>query len=212
MFNIEVVHDKFEASLCEDDDVDLELYLESFEELSNVIHFRFLSLLGTIFSFVNKDLQQKMDHLNNLLKDNDTTHTYKTVKAMIEHEKESGLLYKTGFVSGSRTLLRIHRGLDFIQLFLKKIGELQDHDTTYVACREAYDLTLAKHHSFMIKNGAKMAMYTLPNRGQLLKRVCIEEEEIERALSLLPKTLEVSSIVYTRIDTLYTAHNLHDLP
>lgn len=33
-FNLKVVHDKFEASLQEKDDVDLELYLESFEELS----------------------------------------------------------------------------------------------------------------------------------------------------------------------------------
>lgn len=33
-FDIKVVHDKFEASLQEEDDVDLELYLESFEELN----------------------------------------------------------------------------------------------------------------------------------------------------------------------------------
>lgn len=33
-FDIKIVHDKFEAALQEEDDVDLELYLESFEELN----------------------------------------------------------------------------------------------------------------------------------------------------------------------------------
>ncbi|XP_066251047.1 ceramide-1-phosphate transfer protein [Euwallacea similis] len=206
-FDMKTVHDKFQASLQEEDDIDLELYLESFEELS-----KFFNLMGTVFGFVSKDLRQKMDHLNSLLKDNDTSHKYKTVKTMIEHEKENDLLQKKGYVSGSRTLLRIHRGLDFIQLFLKKVSELEDKATTVVACREAYDQTLAKHHSFIIRKGAQVAMYTLPTREQLLKRVCGDEEEIKKAVNLLPKTLEASSIVYMRIDMLYTVHNLHDLP
>ncbi|XP_066141776.1 ceramide-1-phosphate transfer protein [Euwallacea fornicatus] len=206
-FDMKIVHDKFQASLQEEDDIDLELYLESFEELS-----KFFNLMGTVFGFVSKDLRQKMDHLNSLLKDNDTSHKYKTVKTMIEHEKENDLLQRKGYVSGSRTLLRIHRGLDFIQLFLKKVSELEDQATTVVACREAYDQTLAKHHSFIIRKGAQVAMYTLPTREQLLKRVCGDEEEIKKAVNLLPKTLEASSIVYMRIDTLYTVHNLHDLP
>lgn len=33
-FDIKIVHDKFQAALHETDDVDLELYLESFDELS----------------------------------------------------------------------------------------------------------------------------------------------------------------------------------
>ncbi|XP_076270212.1 ceramide-1-phosphate transfer protein [Rhynchophorus ferrugineus] len=206
-FNLKVVHDKFEASLQEEDDVDLELYLESFEELS-----KFFTLMGTVFGFVSNDLQQKIEHLNSLLKDNDTTHKYKTVKTMIEHEKENGLLNRNGYVSGSRTLLRIHRGLDFIRIFLKKVGELQDEETTSVACREAYDSTLAKHHSFIIKNCAKVAMYTLPTREQLLKKVCGDAEDIQRALNILPKTLESTAIVFTRIENLYTINDLHSLP
>ncbi|CAG9768305.1 unnamed protein product [Ceutorhynchus assimilis] len=206
-FDIKVVYDKFEASLQEEDDVDLELYLESFEELN-----KFFNLMGTVFGFVSKDLRQKMDHLNNLLKDNETSHKYKTVKTMIEHEKENDLLQKRGFISGSRTLLRIHRGLEFIQLFLKKIGDLQDHDSSSPSCREAYDQTLAKHHSYLIRKGAQVAMYTLPTRENLLKRVCGGIDEIQRAINLLPKTLAASTVVYTRIETLYSLHDLHNLP
>ncbi|XP_050307197.1 ceramide-1-phosphate transfer protein isoform X2 [Anthonomus grandis grandis] len=176
-FDIKVVHDKFEASLQEDDDVDLELYLESFEELN-----KFFNLMGTVFGFVSKDLRQKMDYLNNLVIDNDTNQQYKTVKRMIEHEKENELLHKKGYISGSRTLLRIHRGLDFIQLFLKKIGDLENHESTVVACRDAYEQTLAKHHSFLVKNGAKVAMYTLPTREQLLKKVFGYRDRLSNAV------------------------------
>jgi len=65
--------------------------------------------MGTVFGFVSKDLRQKMDHLDRLLREN--AHKYKTVKTMLEHETEHCLLHQKGFVSGSRTLLRIHRGL-----------------------------------------------------------------------------------------------------
>lgn len=89
---------------------------------------------------------------------------------------------------------------------------MQDEETTSVACREAYDCTLAKHHSFIIKNCAKVAMYTLPTREQLLRKVCGDEEEIRRALNILPKTLESTAIVFTRIENLYTINDLHSLP
>lgn len=60
---------------------------------------------------------------------------------------------------------------DFIRLFLKNVGELQDSDSTAAACREAYEKTLEKHHTFLVKKGAKLAMYAMPTRGQLLKKV-----------------------------------------
>lgn len=56
-------------------------------------------------------------------------------------------------------------------MFLKRIGELQDEENTSAVCSETYDQTLAKYHSFFIRTGAKIAMYALPNRGELFKRV-----------------------------------------
>lgn len=41
-FDIKIVHDKFQAALHENDDVDLELYLESFDELSKWVLFHHL--------------------------------------------------------------------------------------------------------------------------------------------------------------------------
>ncbi|XP_018577644.1 ceramide-1-phosphate transfer protein isoform X2 [Anoplophora glabripennis] len=165
-FDIKIVYDKFEAALHEEDDIHLQFYLESFEELN-----KFFTLMGTVFGFVSKDLKAKMDILNEFLKDSNKSENFITVKKMIEYEKQNELLNKKGYTSGSRTLLRLHRGLDFIQLFLKKLGDLRDEESTSSACREAYDQTLAKHHPFVIRNGAKVAIYTLPTREILLKKV-----------------------------------------
>ncbi|KAF5277729.1 hypothetical protein FQR65_LT03709 [Abscondita terminalis] len=206
-FNIQFVHDNFQLSLHEDDDILLKEYLESYEELN-----RFCDLMGVIFSFVSKDLRSKMDILYELLKHPDKTENFHSVKKMIDYEKQNELLEKKGYTSGSRTLLRLHRGLDFIQQFLKSVHGLKDSDNTAAVCRAAYDQTLSAHHTFMVRNGAKLAMHTMPTREQLLKKLCGDEEGIQNALKLLPQMLDVTSAVFNRIDNLYTSYDLHMLP
>lgn len=61
--------------------------------------------------------------------------------------------------------------LDFIRLFMRSLGEIQNCDQTSSVCQEAYDKTLANYHPWLIKKGAKIAMYTMPTREQLLKKV-----------------------------------------
>lgn len=51
------------------------------------------------------------------------------------------------------------------------MGDLKEDDSTVHVCREAYEQTLAKYHTFIVKKGAKLAMYAMPTRGQLLKKV-----------------------------------------
>lgn len=68
--------------------------------------------MGTIFGFVSSDLKAKMDLLREILTKEEMKFT--TAKEMIEYEKENELLYKNDYVSGSRTLLRIHRGLGML--------------------------------------------------------------------------------------------------
>ncbi|KAG5878890.1 hypothetical protein JTB14_031548 [Gonioctena quinquepunctata] len=206
-FDIAIVHEKFGAALLDEDDVQLQEYLESFEELN-----KFFTLMGTVFGFVSKDLKAKIDILSELIKDPKNEGKLATAKTMIDYEIQNDLLNKKGYISGTRTLLRIHRGLDFIKLFLKKLCDLKDEESTSTACREAYDQTLSKHHSFIIRNGAKVAIYTLPTKEVLLKRVCGGQEDIDRALKMLPKALETTLSVFQRIENLYTLHKLHQLP
>lgn len=81
------------------------------KKLLFIVCFRFFTLMGTVFGFVSKDLKAKMDILIEFLKDSEQSENYYSVKKMIEYEKEKELLNKKDHVSGSRTLLRLHRGL-----------------------------------------------------------------------------------------------------
>ena len=72
--------------------------------------FRLCSLLGTIFGFVGSEIMSKMNTLR-ALKNIDTQGHFRTMKSMIAYEREEKLLHRSGYTSGSRTLLRLHRGL-----------------------------------------------------------------------------------------------------
>ncbi|KAI4465021.1 glycolipid transfer protein-related [Holotrichia oblita] len=206
-FDLVIVHENFSNAIHEEEeDIHLENYLNSYEELN-----KFFNLMGAVFGFVSKDLKSKIDTLVDLQKQNESN--FKTVKKMMEYEKHNNLLHKNGYTSGSRTLLRLHRALDFIRLFLKSVGELKNEDSTASVCRQAYDNTLAKHHPFLIRKGAQVAMYTMPTRQDLLRKVCgNDDEHIQNTINILPKTLEVSAVVHQRIENLYTLHSLHNLP
>ncbi|XP_024877610.1 ceramide-1-phosphate transfer protein [Temnothorax curvispinosus] len=202
-FDLRTVHDHFDQALVENDDVDLKAYLEAYNEL-----YKFFQLMGSVFSFVSSDLKQKIDVLTDLI--NKNTQNYTTIKSMIEYERENKLLEKADFVNGSRTLLRLHRGLDFIREFLQQLNDLTDIDKTVCCCQDAYNKTLAKHHSWVIRKAAIVAMYTMPTREALFKKVC--GENVQRNIDILPKMLEVTADVFNRTDSIYKTYQLHTLP
>lgn len=88
--------------------------------------YRFFDIMGTIFGFVSSDLKSKMDVLYAFLENDATSLHFRTAKSMIEYEKENNLLKKKEYVSGSRTLLRLHRGLG--NKFLIILGGIYFHD------------------------------------------------------------------------------------
>ncbi|XP_043505651.1 ceramide-1-phosphate transfer protein [Polistes fuscatus] len=202
-FDLRVVHDNFDKALVQDDDVDIKAYLDAYNEL-----YKFFQLMGSVFSFVSSDLKQKIDILVDLTNKNDQN--YVTIKSMIEHEKENKLIEKSDSVNGARTLLRLHRGLDFIREFLRQLGELSDADKTSTCCKDAYNKTLAKHHPWVIRKAAIVAMYTMPTRELLFKKVC--GANVQRNVDILPKMLEVTADVFNRTHNLYELHQLHTLP
>lgn len=69
--------------------------------------------MGTVFGFVSSDVKSKIEILQEFrVKDNNADYDkFASFKSMLDHEKSTGLLNKSNYVSGSRTLLRIHRGL-----------------------------------------------------------------------------------------------------
>ncbi|XP_031832716.1 ceramide-1-phosphate transfer protein [Nomia melanderi] len=202
-FDLRLVHDHFDRALVEDDDIDLKAYLDAYNEL-----YKFFQLMGSVFGFVSSDLKQKIEILIELTSKDDQNYT--TIKTMILHEKENKLLDKGDYTNGARTLLRLHRGLDFIREFLRQLGDLSDTDKTSTSCQDAYSKTLAKHHPWVIRKAAMVAMYTMPTRELLFKKVC--GSEVQRNVDVLPKMLEVTADVFNRTHTIYEVHQLHALP
>ncbi|XP_014236287.1 ceramide-1-phosphate transfer protein [Trichogramma pretiosum] len=202
-FDLRKVHDHFDRSLLEDEDICIKDYLEAYTEL-----FKFFQLMGSVFSFVSTDLKQKIEILQKLI-DSDPEN-YVSIKKMVDYEKQSNLFHHNKYGNGSRTLLRLHRGLDFISEFLGQLNELSDTDNTSGVCQEAYNKTLAKHHAWLIRKAACVAMYTMPTREVLLKKVC--GDNVSRNIDILPKMLDITSAVIARTDTIYQMHSLHMLP
>ncbi|KAJ4439379.1 hypothetical protein ANN_07501 [Periplaneta americana] len=204
-FNVRTVHDGFSASLVEDDDVELDNYLLAYKEIYN-----FFQLMGKVFGFVASDVKSKIEILEELRR-GENGEQFLTLKKMIKYESENGLLEKSDYTSGCRTLLRLHRGLDFIRLFLQKVGELRDEDKTCKVCQDAYNTTLAQFHPWLIRKGAIVAMHALPTRGGLLQKIC-RPEEVQHTIDLLPKMLQITAEAYDRTHKCYTDNNLHGLP
>ncbi|XP_060828086.1 ceramide-1-phosphate transfer protein [Bombus pascuorum] len=202
-FDLRLVHDHFDRALLQDDDIDLRAYLDAYNEL-----YKFFQLMGSVFGFVSSDLKEKIQVLNDLINKDDRNYT--TIKSMIEYEKENKILDKGDHSNGARTLLRLHRGLDFIREFLRQLGELSDSDKTSSCCQDAYNKTLAKHHPWVVRKAAVVAMYTMPTRELLFRKVC--GTDVQRNVDVLPKMLEVTTDVFNRTHNLYDVHQLHSLP
>ncbi|XP_054739676.1 ceramide-1-phosphate transfer protein [Anastrepha obliqua] len=203
-FDIEKVAKIFQDCLHECDDVLLESYLEAYEEINKFFH-----LMGTVFGFVSSDVRSKIDILYEYRRKELIGEHFVTIKTMIIYEKEEDLLKDGSYVSGARTLLRLHRGLEFIYEFLRRLSELNECDKTHTCCKSAYNDTLAKHHPWVVRKGAVVAMYALPTQGELLKRVCVNASH---AVEVLPEMLKHTKSVYDRVEVLYSAHDLHGLP
>ncbi|KAL7737809.1 hypothetical protein ACLKA6_006195 [Drosophila palustris] len=206
-FDIERVSNIFERCLLDEDDVRMDDYLAAYEEIM-----KFFLLMGKVFTFVSSDVRHKLDILYELRrKDIEEVKHFDTIKSMLLYEKDENLLHQKGYVSGSRTLLRLHRGLEFVYEFLLRLQNVEDNEKAHTVCKSAYNDTLAKHHTFIIRKGAQVAMFAMPTRGDLLKRVC-PNVDVASAMELLPNMLKHMRVAYDRTDELYTLHDLHNLP
>lgn len=101
----------------------------------NAKFFRFLNLIGSVFSFVSSDVKSKIKIMEKH-REGENAIQYDSFKKMMKYEKESGLCEKHDFVSGSRTMLRLHRGLGMFYLLFRKKLACKPH---YNHCRYQYN-------------------------------------------------------------------------
>ncbi|XP_023260567.1 ceramide-1-phosphate transfer protein-like [Seriola lalandi dorsalis] len=142
------------------------------------------------------------------------TSAYHSVRSMIGVELDRGVVdFHHQTDSGCRTLLRLHRALLWLKLFLEKLAE------TPVAsrlrspsdlCREAYQSTLANHHTWFVRRAAELAFIALPERGFFFRLVCVQNQE--ELSAVLNTVVHVIGEVYNRTQKALEENGMLDLP
>ena len=130
---------------------------------------------------------------------------------MVNFEVSSDLTKVKGRLpSGSRTLLRLHRALEFISLFLTKLQTVSDDERLTGVATEAYDTTLSKYHLWIIRKGVGLAFYTLPTKAAILQKMVLDNDE--ETVSLLAKIVDNIRPVYDIVQKVYEDNNILNLP
>lgn len=207
VFDLQLVLDGFSECRGEDGQLYLDAYLRAYSELN-----KFLQLLGTIFNFVSHDIQKKVTILQCYRKGGAGDYYY-SIQSMIEYEQENNLLTCTDPQSGSRTLLRLHRGLEFISGFMGEIHKAADSAGLGSTTSEVYSRTLAKHHNWVLAKTIGAVLLMMPTKQTIIDKMTGGVAAVRaHNEALMPKVIEVMNSVYNLTQKLYEDYNILDLP
>lgn len=172
---------------------------------------RFFCMMGTLFSFIAKDITEKSRILREHKSENPDQFT--VVQTMVDYEVSNDLTKSktaSGLLSGSRTLLRLHRSLLFFAKFLEKVPALDDEAKCSEAASEIYGITLGNFHPWLIRQAAYLAMRSLPTKKVLIERYI--KQNYQEAEELVPLLVKAMLDVYDIIESLYADKDLLQLP
>ena len=163
-FSLVFLADRF-RKCQEDEGITVQEYITGYKEV-----YKFLCLMGTVFGWVGSDVYNKVVLLEKYLASDKKEH-YRTVKSMIAYEV--GKLFELGKLimssiqvennliktkkkddpSGSRTLLRLHRALEYVYEFLSCLEDLEDDTYLGQVSKDAYEKSLQKYHPWIVQVG-----------------------------------------------------------
>merc|ERR1712168_17333 len=189
---------------CEQE-MSLRLYVEGYQHLYDL-----LLDLGTVFSIVATDAKDKVDILHSL--SDQGLEAYMTLESMMLYERQ--IHETTGApLVGSRTLLRLHRALKFVMLFMQQVSQLNEQEQAVSdIAYKAYEESLANYHPWFLRHTAKLAVYALPSRHELLTKLYPGCYNVHKSHEQLHQASQTIQRLYSNVDVLFTKHNLHDLP
>ncbi|NXE55317.1 CPTP protein, partial [Casuarius casuarius] len=198
----------FQTCVTEQREVLLGPYLRGWRGL-----IRFLNSLGAIFSFVSKDALAKIQIMENYCS-GEQQEKYLTLQSMVQYEVANGLVDTQKRSehpdSGCRTVLRLHRALRWLQMFLEGLRTGQEDSKTSVICTDSYNASLANYHPWIIRKAATVAFRALPSRNAFLEIMNVGTPE--EAVVMLGDALPHICNVYGITEELYAQHKLLDLP
>lgn len=200
-FDLKSLADSLEKCKNEDDTISMDDYLDAYDQIS-----KFLQLLGSIFTFVVSDVNEKIQILRDYRHGPDADQ-YVTVDKMMAHEILHQLTKKSK-PSGSRTLLRLHRAFEFVMDFIREVRFAKEDAKMSELTSTSYDRTLAKFHPWLVRQGVYLAAYTLPRISQFNIRLKSKEDSD----SHLDRVLLFSKPIYETVQELYVTNQLENLP
>ncbi|GAB1289352.1 Ceramide-1-phosphate transfer protein [Apodemus speciosus] len=208
-FNLKVVLISFKQCLTDEGEVLLDHYIDSWKGLV-----RFLNSLGAVFSFISKDVVSKLQIMERLRNSPQSEH-YTSLQSMVAYEVSNKLVDIDHRScrhpnSGCRTVLRLHRALHWLQLFLEGLRTSSENDRTSTLCSDAYNTTLAAYHSWIVRQAVTVAFCALPSRKVFLESMNVGSSE--QAVEMLGEALPFIEHVYDISQKLYAEHSLLDLP
>ncbi|XP_072101529.1 ceramide-1-phosphate transfer protein [Mobula birostris] len=207
-FRLSEVLESFRSCLTESGELVQEHYLDGWKGLV-----KFMNSLGAAFSFISKDVVTKIQILENY-GCSERGQEYRTIQSMVKYEVDNKLvdLKKRGdhWDSGCRTLLRLHRALKWLQLFLEKLRVASDDSKTSVLCTDAYNDSLANYHPWIVRKAAVLAFHLLPSRADFFE--VMNMGTTEKVVATLEEAVPLISKTYDITQDLYAQHDLLDLP
>ncbi|XP_008063664.1 ceramide-1-phosphate transfer protein [Carlito syrichta] len=207
-FNLKTVLVSFKQCLNEEEEVLLDPYLASWKGLV-----RFLNSLGAIFLFISKDVVSKLQIMERLSSGPQREH-YHSLQSMVAYEvgsKQVDLERRSRHPdSGCRTVLRLHRALRWLQLFLEGLRTSPEDARTSVLCTDSYNASLAAYHPWIVRRAVTVAFCALPTRKVFLEAMNVGSPE--QAVEMLGEALPFIERVYDVSQKLYAEHALLDLP
>ncbi|KGL81616.1 Ceramide-1-phosphate transfer protein, partial [Tinamus guttatus] len=107
-------------------------------------------------------------------------------------------------------VLRLHRALRWLQLFLEGLRTSREDSKTSVICTDSYNASLARYHPWVVRKVATAAFCALPSRNAFLETMNVGGPEA--AVAMLGDALPHICTVYGITEELYAQHQLLDLP
>ncbi|KAK7094118.1 ceramide-1-phosphate transfer protein-like [Littorina saxatilis] len=204
-FDLDIVLDAFQRCLLNDGSLSVDEYLRAFHELC-----RFFCLTGKLFSFVAKDLESKMKPIEARRKSSIGGH-YVTLQSMMQYEMQQGIVGDKGrHPSGTRQFLRLHRALEFILEFMRQLRHSDDHAKTSHIASEVYGCTLSKHHPWVTRQLAALAVHTLPPKKFLIDIMC--KHDYHKVHELIDDVTKEGQPIYDVTQKLYADNDLVFIP
>lgn len=205
---MKVVLVNFKQCLNEEEEVLLDHYIAGWKGLV-----RFLNSLGAVFSFISKDVVSKLQIMEHLRSSPQSEH-YTSLQSMVAYEVGNKLVdldrRSRHPSSGCRTVLRLHRALHWLQLFLEGLRTSPEDARTSTLCTDSYNASLAAYHPWLVRQAVSVAFCTLPTRKVFLEAMNVGSPE--QAVEMLGEALPFIEHVYDVSQKVYAEHSLLDLP